>query len=133
MSSTPEPVDVLLFSDDASVRRAVIESIGRRAGKGAPPIQWDETATAEAVYDKVKSGDYALLVLDAEAAKVGGMAISRQLHVEVADCPPTLVLPARPQDAWLATWCEADAFVPAPYDPRVLQETIAGLLTRAHV
>lgn len=133
MSSTPEAVDVLLFSDDASVRRTVIDAVGRRAGKGAPPIEWDETATAEAVYAKVKGGDYALLILDAETKKIGGMAVSRQLHVEVPDCPPTLVLTARPQDAWLATWCEADAFVPAPFDPRELQEAIAGLLKGVNV
>lgn len=128
MVSIPETVDVLLFSDNAATRRAVIDAIGRRAAKDVPLIEWDETATAEAVYAKVKGGNYSLLVLDGEAAKVGGMAISRQLHVEVADCPATLVLTARPQDAWLATWCEADAYVPAPYDPRELQEAIAALL-----
>lgn len=128
MSSAPETVDVLLFSDNAETRRTVIEAIGRRAAKDVPVIEWDETATAAAVYTKVKAGDYALLILDAETAKIGGMAVSRQLHVEVADCPPTLVLTARPQDAWLATWCEADGFVPAPYDPREIQEAVAGLL-----
>lgn len=133
MSGTPEAVDVLLFSDNAATRRLVIDAIGRRAAKDAPAIEWDETATAEAAVAKVKGGEYALLILDGEAAKIGGMAISRQLHVEVPDCPPTLVLTARPQDAWLATWCEADAFLPAPYDPRQLQEAVAGLLRGANV
>lgn len=76
MSSAPETVDVLLFSDNAETRRTVIEAIGRRAAKDVPVIEWDETATAAAVYTKVKAGDYALLILDAETAKIGGMAVS---------------------------------------------------------
>ena len=129
MASIPETVDVLLFSDNAATRRAVIDAIGRRAAKDVPLIEWDETATAEAVYAKVKGGNYSLLVLDGEAAKVGGMAVCRQLKQEIYDCPPALVLTGRPQDAWLATWSLADGHVAAPYDPMELQQAVAALLT----
>ena len=68
-------------------------------------------------------------VLDGEAAKVGGMAVCRQLKQEIYDCPPALVLTGRPQDAWLATWSLADGHVAAPYDPMELQQAVAALLT----
>ncbi len=43
-------------------------------------------------------------------------------------CPPVLILTARPQDAWLATWAQADAIVQAPIDPLKIQEAVAELL-----
>jgi DNA-binding response OmpR family regulator len=123
-----ETVDLLIYSDDVETRRAVIEGVGRRAAKGLPRIRWTEAATHAGVLQKVEEHDFALLVLDGEAAKVGGMAVSRQLKNEVYNCPPVLILTGRPQDAWLATWAEADAIVPAPLDPIELQEAVARLL-----
>ena len=123
-----ETVDLLIYSDDVDTRRAVIEGVGRRAAKGLPRIRWTEAATHAGVLQKVADHDFALLVLDGEAAKVGGMAVSRQLKSEVYNCPPILILTGRPQDAWLATWAEADAIVPAPLDPIELQEAVARLL-----
>ncbi|WP_447925270.1 hypothetical protein [Georgenia muralis] len=121
-------VDLLVYSDDADTRRAVIESVGRRPAKGLPRVRWTESATHAGVVSKVEQGSFAVLVLDGEAAKVGGMAIARQLKDEIYNCPPVLILTGRPQDAWLATWAEADAVVAAPLDPIELQEAVAGLL-----
>ncbi|WP_448072054.1 hypothetical protein [Georgenia yuyongxinii] len=121
-------VDLLIYSDDVDTRRAVIEAVGRRAAKGLPLIRWTEAATHGGVLQKVAAGHFALLVLDGEAAKVGGMAVSRQLKSEIYDCPPILLLTGRPQDAWLATWSEADGYVSAPLDPIELQEAVARLL-----
>jgi len=129
MPESDEYVDVLLYSDDSSTRQSVMAAVGRRAAKGLPLIRWDETATGPAVVSKVERQRYALLVLDGEAAKVGGMALSRQLKQEIYRCPPILLLIARPQDEWLATWSLADGVVSAPYDPIELQEAVARLLT----
>lgn len=131
MAEQDEYVDVLLYSDDATTRQAVIASTGRRAAKGLPLLRWDETATGAAVMTKVNSNRYALLVLDGEAAKVGGMSLARSLKEEVFECPPILVLTGRPQDRWLARWSLADGDVPAPYDPIELQRAIASLLQAA--
>lgn len=131
MPESDEFVDVLLYSDDAATREAVIAAVGRRAAKGLPRIRWDETATGPAVVSKVEANRYALLVLDAEAAKVGGMALARQLKQEIYNCPPALLLIARPQDAWLASWSLAEGHVSAPYDPIELQQAVARLLTTA--
>lgn len=127
MSQT-ETTRVLLYSDDAATRRHVIDSVGRRAAKDLPIIEWDETATGPAVVSKVEENSYDLLVLDGEAAKVGGMALVKQLKNEIFECPPALVLIGRPLDEWLAHWSQADGFVHAPYEPLALQEAIARQL-----
>ncbi|WP_152190462.1 response regulator transcription factor [Georgenia satyanarayanai] len=121
-------VDVLLYSDDVTTREQVRRAIGRRAAVDVPRIRWTEAATHEGVVMKANEGDFALIVLDGEAAKAGGMAVSRQLKSEMYQCPPVLILTARPQDAWLATWAQADAIVQAPVDPIEIQEAVAGLL-----
>jgi DNA-binding response OmpR family regulator len=122
------PVKLLIYSDDAVTRAEVIASIGRRAAADLPAIAWTETATHAAVVEHAETGKYAALVLDGEAAKAGGLGICRQLKAEVFRCPPIIVLIARPQDAWLAAWSEADAVISAPLDPLEVQETVARVL-----
>ena len=126
---TPETVDVLVYSDDRATRRAIIDAVGRRPGTGLPLVRWTEVATHAGLQEKVSDNVYSVLVLDGEAAKVGGMAICRELKTSLFDCPPVMLTIARPQDAWLATWSEADAWVAEPLDPVEVQETLAGLLT----
>jgi DNA-binding response OmpR family regulator len=72
--------------------------------------------------------DIDLFILDGEAAPEGGMGIARQLKDEVFNCPPVLVITARKEDAWLATWSRAEANVLHPIDPFTLAETVADLL-----
>jgi DNA-binding response OmpR family regulator len=75
----------------------------------------------------VESGAFDLLVLDGEAAPVGGLGLCRQLKNEIFECPPVLVLLGRPQDGWLATWSLADMAVPHPLDPIALAAAVAEL------
>lgn len=126
--ATTEVVDVLLYSDDVTTREQVRRAVGRRAAKDLPKIRWTEAATHAAVVRMAEEGSFALLVLDGEAAKAGGMAVSRQLKNELYECPPTLVLIARPQDAWLAASHQADAVVQFPLDPVELQKAVARML-----
>lgn len=121
-------VTVLLYSDDRSTRAEITTLVGRRASIDTPLIDWLEVATAETVVEEVERGGVDLIVLDGEAAKVGGMGLCRTLKTEVFECPPVLLLIARQQDAWLASWSEADAVVAAPFDPVELQEAVAGEL-----
>lgn len=119
---------VLLYSDDRATRAEIRELVGRRASIDTPLIEWIEVATPETVADDVRRARFDLLVLDGEAAKVGGMSLCRSLKTEIYQCPPVLLLIARQQDAWLASWSEADAVVAAPFDPVELQETVAAQL-----
>lgn len=127
-SPRAEQVKVLVYSDDVATRHEVMNAVGHRPGKGLPSVTWHEVATAEGVKMAVDDDDFALLILDGEAAKEGGMSVCRRLKVETEVCPPVLLLVARPQDQWLANWSEAEAIVSYPLEPRVLQKAIAGLL-----
>jgi len=124
---------ILLYSDDVDTRAEVRLAVGRRLGRGEPEIDWVEVATAPAAITTTEAGGLDLLILDGEADKVGGMGLGRQLKDEVYRCPPVLVLTGRPQDAWLASWSNADAAVSRPLDPIELQGAVARLLARQGV
>ncbi|WP_188835623.1 response regulator transcription factor [Flexivirga endophytica] len=121
---------VLLYSDDIATRDAVRLGVGRRPSKDVEITSWRECATPAAVVDAVDKEHYDLLILDGEAAKLGGLGLCRQLKNEVFDCPPVLVLTGRPSDGWLAVWSQCDAAVPHPIDPLTIGAAIADLMRR---
>jgi DNA-binding response OmpR family regulator len=130
-SSTPQPGSgprILLYSDDVDVRAEVRLAVGPRLGAGRPQIEWIEVGTADAVLAVAKADGADLLVLDGEADKVGGMGLARQLKDEVFECPPVLLLIARPADSWLAHWSNAEGVVCRPLDPIAVHDAVAGLL-----
>jgi DNA-binding response OmpR family regulator len=131
-AATPGP-RILLYSDDVDARAQVRLAVGRRLRRGAPDIEWVEVATAAAVIAQAESGSLDLLILDGEADKVGGLGLARQLKDEVFRCPPTLVLTGRPQDAWLASWSNADAVVSRPLDPVELHGAVAAIVESSAV
>ena len=118
---------VLLYSDSYLTRDAVRAGVGRRPARDVEVVRWTECATAPAVLEAVDEGGIDLVILDGEAAKTGGMAISRQIKAEVSDAPPVLLLIGRPQDGWLASWSMSDAVVPHPLDPIALADTVARM------
>ena len=127
--SSPQPrAQVLLYSDNYTTRGKVRTAIGRRASVDTPLIEWTEVATHEAAQEYVHNRHFDLLVLDGETPKHGGMGLCRTLKSEVYNCPPVLLLIARAQDAWLASWSEAEGVVGSPLDPFVVQEAVADLL-----
>jgi DNA-binding response OmpR family regulator len=117
---------ILLHSDNAARRAAVREAVGDVAD-GAP-LEWTEGATGPVVVYDVEGQKFDLVILDGESGKVGGMSLARTLKDEVAACPPLLLLIARPQDAWLATWSGADRSVIWPADPFGFAATVADML-----
>ncbi|TDE88960.1 response regulator transcription factor [Occultella glacieicola] len=123
-----ETASVLLYSDDYTTRDQVKVGVGRRASLDTAKIVWTEAATPAAVVEHVENNSYDLVILDGEAPKHGGMGLCRTLKSEIYRCPPIMVLIARPQDAWLASWSEADAVVSYPLDPLELQESVADVL-----
>lgn len=121
---------VVVYSDDPVVRSQVITAVGRRPAPDLGRIDWIECATGEQVVARVDRGGVDLLVLDGEAWPTGGMGLSKQLKDEITDCPPTLVLIARRDDAWLAEWSLADAVARHPVDPPTLIHEVAEQLRR---
>ncbi len=133
-SAGADRLELLVFSDDATVRREVIEGIGRRPAKGMPLVTWFEAATAEgvrlAMKDRAEAGKkpFDALVLDGEVKKYGGMGLAHELFTEMDRRPPVLLLTARPQDDWLAAWSKVEAVVSRPLEPLSLQEGIVKAL-----
>ena len=129
-AQAPRPLKVMVYSDDRSVRRAVITALGTRLDADLPDLDFVEVATGPVVITTADAGGLSLLILDGEAVPAGGLGLTRQLKDEIYKCPPILVLTGRPQDAWLATWSRADAVVGHPIDPGQLAETVGELLRR---
>lgn len=127
-ASSTRPVRVLLYSSNAATRAHVRQAVGIRPALDLPPVQWEEYATHAAVQAAADAGGQDLLILDGEANPVGGLGICRQLKNEIFRCPPVLVLTGRPQDAWLASWSQADDAVPHPLEPFALASAVVELL-----
>jgi len=132
--STPRKPIIIVYSDDSSVRSAVVAALGKRVADDLPEHQIEEFATAPALraFTDRKSTSGALradlFILDGEAVPEGGMGVARQLKDEVFNCPPVLLITGRREDAWLAAWSRAEASVIHPIDPFTLANTVADLL-----
>jgi hypothetical protein len=133
MSSPRKPI-IIVYSDDSSVRSAIVAALGKRVADDLPEHQIEEFATGPAlrafVDRKSVSGQLRadLFILDGEAVPEGGMGIARQLKDEVFNCPPVLLITGRREDAWLAAWSRAEASVIHPIDPFTLANTVADLM-----
>ncbi|KRQ25152.1 chemotaxis protein CheY [Mycobacteroides sp. H001] len=122
---------VLVYSDDITVRRKVIQGIGTRPDSALPPLEFVEVATGPMVIERLGAGGIDLAILDGEAMPFGGMGVAKQVKDEVDAPPPIVVLTGRPQDSWLASWSRAEGVVPRPIDPMRLTATVIDLLGSA--
>jgi DNA-binding NarL/FixJ family response regulator len=122
------PAYVLVYSHRPEVRAAVRTAVGRRPAPDVGPVQYVECATGDEVVDLVRQGGVDLCILDGEAQPTGGLALSRQLEVELADRPAVCVLIARQPDRWLAHWSMAEATLPFPLDPLTAPRVVADVL-----
>ena len=119
---------VVLYSDDPAVRDSVRVAVGRRPTGDLGRLEWVECTTGAQVLKAVDAGNVDLVVLDGEAWPTGGLGLAKQLKDELKDCPPTLVLVARRDDAWLGRWSLADAVLPQPIDAPDLTAAVVALL-----
>jgi DNA-binding response OmpR family regulator len=130
MSSAAPSATVLVYSNSADMRAAVRTAVGRRPAPDVGRIEWVECASHAEVVDQLDEGDLDVVILDGEAQPTGGMGLARQFKYEMDDCPPIVVVIARPQDGWLASWSLADAVVHVPLDPIEAAEVVAEQLRR---
>ncbi|WP_067780671.1 hypothetical protein [Actinomyces vulturis] len=135
MTTQATSVDLLVFSDDSTVREEVIQAVGTATAEGTP-ITVKECATAEGVRMAIQERDkndqhpFNVLILDAETKKLGGMGLAHELLTELDVRPPVVLLTARPQDQWLASWAQADVVVSRPLDAFTVEEAVATALTK---
>lgn len=128
MVESSRPLRILVYSDNPRVREQVKLALGKRVHPDLPELTYVEIATGPMVIRQMDEGGFDLVILDGEAAPVGGMGIAKQLKDEISDCPPILVLTGRADDAWLARWSRAEAAVPHPIDPIRLGDAVTSLL-----
>jgi DNA-binding response OmpR family regulator len=132
VTSVPERVTVLVYSNSADVRAQVRTAVGRRPAPDTGRIDWVECATNAEVVRELDEGGVDVAILDGEAQPTGGMGLARQFKYEIDDCPPIVVLIARRQDGWLASWSLADAVINSPIDPVESAAVVAEQLRRRH-
>jgi CheY-like chemotaxis protein len=123
-----DELTVLVYSDDRNTREQVRMALGRRPAADLPPVQFVDVATDWAVMDRLSQGDIDLAILDGEAVPAGGLGVCRTIKQEVFQSPPVLLLVARAQDGWLASWSRADGVVSHPLDPITTAAAAAQLL-----
>jgi CheY-like chemotaxis protein len=134
MSTSGDTFKILVYSDDATVRQSVRRALGRRLSQDLPENEIIEFATADALRLFIdskrigKKSNVDLFILDGEATPEGGMGLARQLKDEIFNCPPTLLIVARAQDAWLAGWSKAEGVVTHPIDPFTLSKSVLALI-----
>ena len=121
---------VIVYSDDPKVRDTVRTALGRRPAPDLGRVEYVESSQGEELVRLVDAGGVDLVILDGEAWPTGGLGLSKQMKDELRDCPPTLVLIARPDDRWLAKWSLADAVLSHPIDAFALAEAAADLLRK---
>ncbi|MDR2454285.1 MAG: hypothetical protein LBD51_07050 [Bifidobacteriaceae bacterium] len=119
---------ILLYSDNATFRGLVRDTIGQVIGAQSTPIEWTEVATHQMAMANCFEHRYDLVVIDNESAKLGGVGLVRQMRAELPWQPVVLLLLARQQDAWLAAWSGADAALLQPVDPFELVSQAARLM-----
>jgi DNA-binding response OmpR family regulator len=128
MTSSARTHTVLVYSDDLKTRDAVRQAVGQRPAADLGTVEFVDCTSGKAVLKAVDAGGIDLVVLDGEARPTGGMGLAKQLKDELEDCPPTLVLVARKDDAWLAKWSLADGVEMLPVDPFSFADSAARLL-----
>jgi DNA-binding response OmpR family regulator len=125
---------IVLYSDDATVRQSLRSALGTRLSTEFPENEIIEFATADALRLFAIQGNrenrrrISLFILDGEATPEGGLGLAKQLKDELFNCPPTIVVVARQQDAWLAGWSRADGVLTHPVDPFILSKTVKNIL-----
>jgi DNA-binding response OmpR family regulator len=126
--TSPRSLTVVVYSQLADLRAKVRTAVGRRAAPDLGRIEWVECANFSQLRNQMDSGDIDLVILDGDAQPSGGIGLCRQFKNEIEDCPPIIVLLARAQDRWLATWSQADATIVRPLDPVLAASTVATIL-----
>ncbi len=119
---------VLVYSSYASFRDAIRTAVGRRPAPDLGQVELVEATTVDELLGALDEGGIDVLVLDGEARPAGGLGLAKQVKDELEDCPPTLVMVARRDDTWLASWSLADKVLPLPVDPPAVAEGVAELI-----
>lgn len=124
------PVRIAVYSDRRTIGDDVRAAIGGSLGPDFPAVELTDFATAPILVRALHNREFDLCLLDGETAPLGGIGLAYQIRNEVDNPPPLVVMLARRDDAWIATWSKADEVVPLPVDPLQLPATVADVLRK---
>lgn len=124
-----QPVRIAVYSDRRALREDVRAAIGSSLDRDYPSVELTDFATAPILVRALHNREFDLCLLDGETAPLGGIGLAYQIRNEVDNPPPLVVMLARRDDAWLATWSKADEVVPLPIDPLQLPATVSCVLS----
>jgi len=123
-----DTISILLYSDNATMRRDVRLAVGDQLGQRDVQVEWTEVATAAVAMLLADERKFDLVIGDNETTKLGGFGLVRQMRNELDWEPNVLLLLARQQDAWLAAWAGADSAMLTPLDAFALRQRVTEML-----
>ena len=126
-SGAARRLTVLVYASNPQTTDRVIRALGEHP---LPDVTIDAVpvSTSDAAIARLDADGVDLAILDAEAAPSGGMGLARQIKDEIDSPPPVVLLVARRDDAWLASWSRAEAVVPHPVDAVTLATAVTSLI-----
>jgi len=130
-AGTMTAVQVLVISADPALReqlRVTLGTVERRTGQ-----RWEYLEAANGIVG-LRLAWRALpdvVIADEIASGAGAFAVAKDLRGAAEPFPGAIILVlARRQDAWLARWSEADAWVVKPVDPFALADAVTEQVDR---
>ena len=119
--------EIIVVSDEPTVRDEV------KAAIAEPGITFHELTRGAEVLPAVRERAPALVILDLQIGKMGGMAACLELRLEEGggrlDHVPVLMLLDRRADVFLARRSDAEGWIVKPLDPLRLARAVRQLLT----
>lgn len=128
-----DAVKALVISPDEDVRqhlRIALQSAERRTGGSWEYLEASDGLAGLRVAWKERPD---VVVADEIASRAGGFAVAKDLRGATVPFPGAIVIVlARPEDAWLARWSGADAWIERPVDPFALADIVVEAVERRH-
>lgn len=123
---------VLLVSSNPALTRRVESALA-----GRPDTEVAVVATPGRALGQLDgAAPFDVVVADNDTHPAGGFSLARDVRARAnmgLDVPPVVLLLARHQDAWLANWAQADAYLVKPVDPFDLAEVVDALVAGEEV
>lgn len=124
-------VKALVISPDEDVRehlRVALQSAERRTkGRWEYLEASDGLAGLRVAWREMPD----VVVADEIASRAGAFAVAKDLRGAAEPFPGAIVIVlARPEDAWLARWSGADAWIQRPIDPFALADAVVEAVER---
>lgn len=130
-AGTMTAVRALVISADPDLRRQIRSALGNAERRTGEPWEYLEAPNGLVGLRLAWRAGPDVVVADEIASGAGAFAVAKDLRGAAEPFPGAIVLVlARRQDAWLARWSGADAWVIKPVDPFELADAVMEQVER---